>query len=225
MARPAYPAGMDRNIPEKTMAVDARLAVEEKRFSPSSARNSGPIADVLCPLLKRNAHVLEIGSGTGEHGEAVCLRRPDVHWTPSDPDETSRNSQAARAREIGAMQMPIDLDASRPGWSDAFTEIDILVCCNVIHISPWDTAKGLARGAADILHPEGRIFLYGPFLEGAASAPSNLDFNASLKARNPEWGVRALEEVIALFADHGFLLETRVDMPANNLSLIFSRSN
>jgi uncharacterized protein DUF938 len=215
---------MDRNLSGITIAMEAREAVEEKLFSPSSARNSGPIADVLCPLLKSHALVLEIGSGTGEHGEAVCRRRPDILWTPSDPDVTSRKSQAARARESDGMQMPLDLDVSRPGWSDELPNVDILVCCNVIHISPWATATGLARGAADILHPEGRVFLYGPFLEGAASAPSNLDFDASLKARNPEWGVRALADVKTLFAAHGFQLEKRIDMPSNNLSLIFSRS-
>ncbi|WP_394694190.1 DUF938 domain-containing protein [Hyphobacterium sp.] len=203
--------------------MESRESAEEKLFSPSAARNSQPIADILCPLLKSGARVLEIGSGTGEHGEAVCLRRPDVHWTPSDPDSASRKSQAARAREISAMQMPLDLDVSRDGWSDGLAEIDNLVCCNVIHISPWATAQGLVRGATHILHPKGRIFLYGPFLEGAASAPSNLDFDASLKSRNPEWGVRPLDEVVELFAGHGFELEQRIDMPANNLSLIFKR--
>ncbi|MBI1236706.1 MAG: DUF938 domain-containing protein [Alphaproteobacteria bacterium] len=198
--------------------------MDEKLYSPSAARNSAVIADVLSPVLASQARVLEIGSGTGEHAEAVCSVRPDIKWTPSDPDELSRRSQAARARETGGVQAPLELDVSVPGWTQDLPEFDALVCCNVIHISPWTAAEGLARGAADILGTEGRIFLYGPFLEGADTAPSNLEFDTSLKARNPQWGVRALQDVTQLFAHNGFHLEKRIAMPANNLSLIFSRA-
>jgi len=215
---------MENNSPDKTIAMEARAASAEKLFSPSAARNSEAIANVLNPHLIAGARVLEIGSGTGEHGETVCNKRHDIQWTPSDPDATSRQSQAARAQEIGAMQSPLDIDVSKPGWAKQHSKIDVVVCCNVIHISPWVTAQGLAEGAAEILTPEGRIFLYGPFLEGQDSAPSNLVFDANLKSRNPEWGVRQLEQVIALFAGQGFQLEDRIDMPACNLSLIFRRS-
>lgn len=204
--------------------MEMRGAVEEKLFSPSAARNAAAITNVLGPVLKPAAYVLEIGSGTGEHGEAVCGLRPDIQWTPSDPDEVSRRSQATRAGEIEGLQAPLDLDVSAPAWTHGLSAYDVLVCCNVIHISPWAVAEGLARGAADILEQEGWVFLYGPFLEGVKTAPSNLEFDASLKSRNPEWGVRALEDVISLFARNGFQLENRIDMPANNLALIFSRT-
>lgn len=215
---------MDKQSPGKSIALELRGALDEKLFSPSAARNSAAIADVLGPLLGPGASVLEVGSGTGEHGEALCKIRPDIQWTPSDPDEVSRRSQAARAREVEGLQMPLDLDVSIPGWTQNLPGYDALACCNVIHISPWRTAEGLARGAAEFLPAEGRVFLYGPFMEGAQSAPSNLDFDVKLKARNPEWGVRALDDVTALFAGNGFRLESRIEMPANNLSLIFSKA-
>lgn len=214
---------MDKNFPENSIALESRNSADEKLFSPSAARNSAAIADVLGPLLVHEARVLEIGSGTGEHGEALCGARPDIQWTPSDPDEASRRSQSARAREVEGLQVPLDLDVSSPGWTHDLPGYDALVCCNVIHISPWITAEGLARGAVEILPPEGRVFLYGPFLEGEQTAPSNLDFDINLKSRNPEWGVRALDDVAALFAANGFRLESRIEMPANNLSLIFSK--
>jgi len=215
---------MDKQSPGKMIAMEMRGADEEKLFSPSAARNAAAITNVLGPVLKPAACVLEIGSGTGEHGEAVCGLRPDIQWIPSDPDEVSRRSQAARAGEIEGLQAPLDLDVSVPGWTHGLPKHDVLVCCNVIHISPWAVAEGLARGAADILEQEGRVFLYGPFLEGAKTAPSNLEFDASLKSRHPDWGVRALEDVISLFARNGFQLEDRIDKPANNLALIFSRT-
>ncbi len=214
---------MDKHPPDKIIALETRDSADDKLFSPSAARNCAAIAEVLGPVLAPQACVLEIGSGTGEHGEAVCRARPDIQWTPSDPDAASRRSQAARARETKALHAPLDLDVSAPGWTRGLPKYDVLVCCNVIHISPWATAAGLVSGAREILAPEGRIFLYGPFLEGAQSAPSNLAFDASLKARNPEWGVRALADVSTLFARNGFQLEKRIAMPANNLSLIFSR--
>lgn len=214
---------MDKRSPEKPIAMEFRESVEEKLYSPSAARNCAVIANVLSPVLPPEASVLEIGSGTGEHGEAVCSIRPDIQWTPSDPDELSRRSQTARARETSGLQAPLELDVSAAGWTQGLPAFDALVCCNVIHISPWAAAEGLARGAADILGPEGRIFLYGPFLEGADTAPSNLEFDASLKARNPQWGVRSLQDVTELFGHNGFHLEKRIAMPANNLSLIFSR--
>lgn len=215
---------MDKRPPEKPIAMELRESADEKLYSPSAARNSALIADVLSPVLPPDASVLEIGSGTGEHGEAVCSTRPDIQWIPSDPDELSRRSQAARARETSGLKAPLELDVSAVGWTQGLPAFDALVCCNVIHISPWETAEGLARGAADILVPEGRIFLYGPFLEGADTAPSNLEFDASLKARNPQWGVRALQDVTQLFEQNGFRLEKRIAMPSNNLSLIFRRA-
>ena len=168
---------------------------------------------------------LEIGSGTGEHAVAACQARPDISWQPSDPDPASRASQAAWAETAGgAIRSPLAIDLLDPTSCDRLDAFDALVCMNVIHIAPWRVAEALAALAARQLAPGGVVVLYGPYQEGEATAPSNLAFDASLKSRNPDWGVRALDDVIALFAGHGLALDRRIAMPANNLSLVFKPS-
>lgn len=194
-------------------------------FSPSAARNKAAIAEAVIPFLKQGARVLELGSGTGEHAEHICALRPDLAWTPSDPDDLSRQSCAARAAAgSGAMRPPLAIDLTQPDWSRGLTGYDAVFCANTIHISPWEAATGLAQGAASLLSPSGVAILYGPFLEGEASTPSNLEFSASLKRRDPRWGVRERAAVEALFQDNGFRAHGRIPMPANNQILVFSRA-
>ena len=194
-----------------------------KLYSPSAARNRLPVRDTLLPLLSANARVLEIGSGTGEHGETCCAARADIRWQYSERDLDSMASCAARAKEMAGLLAPVEIDASLDEWTDELSSADALVCLNVIHIAPWQVAEGLARGAQRVVAPGGFVYLYGPFKEGDATAASNLDFDASLRARNPEWGVRAQKDVEALFESCGFQFERRYRMPANNLALIFRR--
>lgn len=208
----------------KTLALESREQSAVKLFSPSAARNSGPIAAVLSERLAPKAHVVEIGCGTGEHAEAACLARPDISWLPSDLDAASRASATARSAEVPGLEPAIEIDASDNDWQSGLDPADALVCCNVIHISPWGVAEGLAAGAAELVSAQGLIFLYGPFQEGEATAPSNLAFDANLKQRNPEWGVRSLDAVTALFERHRFALTERIEMPSNNLSLVFRRT-
>lgn len=213
---------MTSNLSTSTTALEERKAEAGRLFSPSTARNREAIAGVLADVLPDKARVLEIGSGTGEHAVAACAARPDIRWQPSDPDARSRESQQAWAGEAGGrIAPPLDLDLRRDGWSAGLDPVDAVVCINVIHISPWRVAEALAEGAARLLAPGRPVYLYGPYLEGAATAPSNLDFDRSLKARNPDWGVRALEDVAALFERSGFDLARKAEMPANNLSLVF----
>lgn len=205
------------------IALESRDASDGMLFSPSAGRNKGPIAEALADLLPEGARVLEIASGTGEHGEQVCARRPDVVWTPSEPDAASRASCAARAAASnGAIRPPLDLDVSAPDWEQGVPPADAIFCANMIHIAPWSAAEGLAAGAARLLPPGGQVILYGPFLEGAASAPSNLQFSEDLQRRNPAWGVRELADVQALFSAAGFDLQENRAMPANNRILVFS---
>lgn len=205
------------------VALEDRQREAAKLYSPSAARNREPVRAVLAERLGQGARVLEIGSGTGEHGEACCAARPDITWQLSEIDPDSLASCAARAQDTANLLAPLTLDAAADGWHVPAGEADVLACLNVIHIAPWAVAEGIAAGAASLVAPGGFVFLYGPFGEGAETAPSNLEFDASLKARNPEWGVRPLAEVEALFAAHGFTLDERIAMPANNLSLIFRR--
>jgi hypothetical protein len=215
---------MTSTPPPSTIALEDRAAEAGRLFSPSAARNREAIAAVLAQALPAGARVLEIGSGTGEHAVAACAARPDISWQPSDPDARSRESQAAWAAAAGGrMAPPLDLDLLKPDWTAGLGPVDAVVCINVIHISPWRVAEALADGAARLLAPGRPACLYGPYLEGEATAPSNLDFDRSLKARDPQWGVRALSDVVALFDRAGFDLDRRVEMPANNLSVIFKK--
>lgn len=192
--------------------------------SPSAARNRGPITTALSARLPEGAHVLEIASGTGEHALALVTHRPDLSWTPSDPDPQSRASADAWAADAQArMQSALDLDVCAARWWETVEPVDAMYCANMIHIAPWEAAQGLFAGAAQLLSESGALHLYGPYQEGEATAPSNLDFDASLKQRDPRWGVRALADVDTLAGAHGFVRTERVDMPSNNLLLTYQR--
>jgi SAM-dependent methyltransferase len=208
--------------PTTEIALEQRQADAARLFSPSAARNRDAIGDLLAAVLPQGARVLEIGSGTGEHAVAVCMRRPDIVWQPSDPDARSRASQNAWAAEAAPNMLPaLDLDLTRAGRDAALGRFDALVCLNVIHIAPWAVAEAIAGASVTCVEPGGLIYLYGPYLEGEATAPSNLEFDRSLKSRNPQWGVRTRSDVEALFAAAGWAKPERHEMPANNLSLVF----
>ncbi len=212
------------NSSQKPIALEERTASDDRLHSPSSARNTQPIADILGRILPQGGHVLEIGSGTGQHAAGVCEARSDLTWQPSDPDARSRQSQNAWGRTAeGRIRPSIDLDLTVPSWADPIAPADALVCINVIHIAPWEVAEALAGYAGESLPEHGLVFLYGPFKEGDKTAESNLAFDASLRGRNADWGVRHLHDVEALFSAVGLPLADRIDMPANNLSLVFRK--
>lgn len=200
------------------------IALEErdndgvKLFSPSASRNKAVIAAWLSGVLPTDATVLEVGSGTGEHGAALGEVRQDIIWQYSDPDETSRASQSAWKRRD--WPEPLALDLTNEGWVDGLGCFDAVYSANMIHIAPIEATKGLAIGAAEITDT---VILYGPFLFGEDSAPSNLDFDASLKRRNPLWGVREFDFVKHIFANAGFTAVKRLDMPRNNFIARLSR--
>ncbi|WP_241095022.1 DUF938 domain-containing protein [Marinicauda algicola] len=210
--------------PSRPLALEERAITGARLSSPSAARNSQAIAQALAGLLPQGARVLEIASGTGEHALACVAARPDLTWTPSDPDAASRASADDWAREAdGRIAPALAIDVTSPGWERGLDAPDAVFCANMIHIAPWQAAEGLFDGASQLLGPGGAVHLYGPFREGEATAPSNLDFDASLKARDPRWGVRERTEVEALAARCGFAPAGRIAMPANNLLLSFAR--
>ncbi|MBO6797126.1 DUF938 domain-containing protein [Maricaulis sp.] len=203
-------------------ALEKRAQIGDRLSSPSAERNKGVIAKLLAETLPSGARVLEIGSGTGQHALEAVSCRSDLLWQPSDPDVISRASQDAWALDAPDQIMPSkDLNLLQPDWAAGLGPFDALVCMNVIHISPWGVCQQIAAQARRLLSGHGVVFLYGPYKEGEATAPSNLDFDRSLQSRNPEWGVRDLDVVLAEMASGGLTLERRVNMPANNLSLIF----
>ncbi|PVE23623.1 SAM-dependent methyltransferase [Microvirga sp. KLBC 81] len=193
--------------------------------SPSVARNRDPILAVLRRFLPQAGTVLEIASGTGEHAAYFAAALPRLTWQPTDQDERALNSIAAHRGDPGLSNLlaPLRLDAAAPDWS--VERADAIVAINMVHISPWRATQGLMAGAGRVLPPGGVLYLYGAYKEnGAHTAPSNEAFDADLKRRNPEWGVRDLEQVVDLASTHGLELVERIPMPANNLSLVFRRS-
>lgn len=212
------------------VALEARKASEGRLFSSSAGRNKADIANALCDLIPRGASVLEIGSGTGEHGIETLSLRPDLQWQFSDPDPQSRDSQRAWiahhsvARDTEAQAAPMDIDATLPNWAKAVPiRYDVLFASNMIHIAPIEALIGLARESETALKAEGKIILYGPFLFGDLSAPSNLKFDDVLKSKNPAWGVRELGFVKHIFAKHGFNHVELRGMPKNNHIIGLSR--
>ncbi|MFS2318180.1 DUF938 domain-containing protein [Maricaulis sp. D1M11] len=205
-------------------ALETRLSEGDRLQSPSAARNRAVIAETLAQFLPPRARVVEIGSGTGEHAVSICRARPDLVWQPSDIDEAARRSQTAWSTECpGQIAPSVEIDASAERWSEELGPIDAIFSANVIHISPWAVAEGLAREGGRVLPPGGRLCLYGPFLNGADTAPSNLAFDESLKSRDPAWGVRDRQTVIDLMAQNGLESVAVIEMPANNHMLVFER--
>jgi hypothetical protein len=195
------------------------------RVSPSTARNREPIRLALTPHLPARGLVLEIAAGAGEHAVYNAAALPNLQWRPTDADAEALASIAAWREQAGLSNLlaPLRLDAADPdGWPVAHA--DVVVAINMIHISPWSATVGLMAGAGRVLPRGGVLFLYGPYIErDVPTALSNLDFDQSLRRRNPDWGVRRLDEVADLAAANGLTLRERVAMPANNLSLIFER--
>jgi hypothetical protein len=197
---------------------------QSRRHAPATARNRDPILAVLRRHLPARGLVLEVSSGTGEHAVHFAAGLPGLAWQTSDPDPAARASIAAWAADAALpnLRPPLDLDAAGATWP--VTQAEAVVCINMIHIAPWSAGLGLLRGAARILQAGGPLLLYGPFRQGGThTAPSNADFDADLRARNPEWGVRDLEAVAAAAAAEGFGPPAIEAMPANNLTLVFRR--
>ncbi len=178
------------------------------------------IADVLRETLPSAGLVLEIASGSGEHAAYFAQEFPALDWQPSDPDPDARRSIGAWCEGIANVLPPLDLDAAAGTWPVAGA--DAVLCVNMVHISPWDATLGLLAGAAKLLPPDAPLILYGPFLQaGVPTAPSNLAFDESLRARDSRWGLRSVEAVTA--AATSFSLDQCLAMPANNLLLVFCR--
>ncbi|HYJ29735.1 MAG TPA: DUF938 domain-containing protein [Allosphingosinicella sp.] len=196
-----------------------------KRHAPATHRNREPLAEVLREVLPEGGLVLEVASGTGEHAVFFARLFPRLRWQPSDADPDAVNSILAWAADDDAPNLlaPVWLDAASETWP--IDAADAILCVNMVHISPWAATVGLMRGAGRLLAPGAPLILYGPFRRAdAPTAPSNDAFDAGLRSRDPEWGLRNLEDVAAEAAANGLVLERVVSMPANNLSVVFRRS-
>jgi cyclopropane fatty-acyl-phospholipid synthase-like methyltransferase len=170
--------------------------------------------------------VLEIAAGAGEHAAYFAAAFAALHWQPTDVHAEALASIAAWRQQAGLDNLlpPLRLDAAQPdAWP--VDRVDAIVAINMIHISPWSATAGLMAGAARALPSGGGMFLYGPFIEsGVATAPSNVEFDQSLRRRNPDWGIRRLDDLTAMGASQGLSLCERIAMPANNLVLLFRKA-
>jgi SAM-dependent methyltransferase len=201
------------------------LAADPRLHYPHVARNRDPILEVLRRILPPKGLVLEVASGSGEHAAYFAHKLPALMWQPTDQDPAAIASMAAHRSDANLPNLlaPLHLDVTSQKWPVA--RADVVICCNMIHISPWASTEGLLAGAARTLPSDGLLYLYGPYkIGGEHTAPSNHDFDLDLRARNPAWGIRDLGDVAALAERYGFKLAETVPMPANNLSVIFRRS-
>jgi SAM-dependent methyltransferase len=199
--------------------------MSQRLGSPAAARNRQPILTVLHRSLPRRARVLELGSGGGEHAVFFAAAIPDLTWQPSDPDPDARATISARVQQerLANVLAPLAIDVREDNWPLA-PPFDALVAINMIHISPWEATLGLMRGAGLLLGEGGVLVTYGPYKRGGRhTAPSNEAFDASLKARDGRWGVRDVADVVSAARENGLQLRETVDMPANNLSLVFEK--
>lgn len=196
-----------------------------KRHAPATERNREPILAVLRDVLPAAGVVLEIAGGSGEHAAFFAAQLPAITWQPTDPDPDNLASIAAYRDEAGLANLaaPRRLDVTEADWARSLSA-NAVVCINMIHIAPWAACLGLLAGARALLAPGCPLYLYGPYrFGGAFAAPSNADFDASLRARDARWGVRDLDEVTRAAKAAGFTRSTVVAMPANNHSVIFRR--
>jgi hypothetical protein len=191
-----------------------------KQFAPATARNREPVREVLARVLPPSGVVLEIASGTGEHAVYMAAAFPHIEWQPTDPDEVALASIAAWRAEAGLpnLRAPVRLDVRDAVWPAA----NAIACINMIHISPWEASLALLAGAARTLAAGELLYTYGPYRFDGVTAPSNEDFDRSLKSRNPAWGVRDVADLRA--AATGFTFVEAIAMPANNHSLVFRRA-
>ena len=192
--------------------------------APATERNRDPILNVLRGVLPASGLVLEIASGSGQHVAYFARHFPRLTFQPSDPDGAALQSIPAWTHDAGVTNVlpPIMLSAASNDWP--IVTADAILCINMIHISPWRSTEGLIRGAARLLRPGAPLYLYGPYRRAeVVTVPSNEAFDADLKSRNPEWGLRDLEAVAKLAAAEGFSAPAITEMPANNLSVVFRR--
>ena len=199
--------------------------MDPRRHSPAAERNGPPILAALQRLLPARGLLLEIASGTGQHAAFCSAGLPGWEWQPSDFDAGALPSIAAWCDGLDRVRPPITLNVLDAHWPGVPAQVDAIYCANMIHIAPWACTPALMQGAARHLAPAGLLITYGPYLlDDTPTAPSNLAFDADLRARNPAWGLRRLADVAEQAAKAGLCLCETLPMPANNMLLAWART-
>jgi hypothetical protein len=199
----------------------------ELPHSPAADRNKEPILARLRRILGERGAALEIASGTGQHAVWFAASLTGWTWQPTDSDPGMLPVIAERIARSGLANVlpPRKLDVLALPWPPSTQRFDAIFCANMLHIAPWDACRALMAGSARHLAKGGMLITYGPYFEkGVPPAPGNLGFDESLRARDPSWGIRELEEVVAEARRVGLVLAQRHAMPANNLLLVFNAS-
>ena len=200
------------------------MNVEARKLSPPAERNRGPILAELQRLLPARGLALEVASGTGQHAAHFAAGLPGWRWQPTDSEPKASASIAAWCDGLANVLPPLPLDVQSATWTGVPAQVDAVYCANLLHISPWATCAALMQGTARHQSAQGLLLLYGPYLvDGEPTAPGNTAFDADLRSRNPEWGLRRLVDVMQQAAAAGLQLRERVSMPANNLLLVLAR--
>jgi SAM-dependent methyltransferase len=196
-------------------------------FSPSAERNKQPILDVLQAILPAQGAALEIASGTGQHVEWFATHLPQWTWQPSDLQRGALYNIEVRAAEAGLDNVlePLLLDVQKEPWFAEARSFDLIYCANMLHIAPWQACTALMQGCARHLAPDGLLVTYGPYFEqGVDATPGNVEFDQSLRAHDPAWGIRLLQDVDQEANKAGLHLRDIHRMPANNLLLVFAKA-
>lgn len=199
--------------------------IDDRLYYPATQRNRDPILKVLRETLPKSGQVLEISSGSGEHGVYFADALPEIQWIPSDPDpECLASIESWRAaHKLPNLSAPLSLDVRDTPWP--IKRVDAVVNINMIHIAPWTACLALLRGCAALLDSGGVLYMYGPYrVGGTHTSESNRQFDRGLRERDPSWGVRDLEDVIEQAHLAGFEHQETIPMPANNLSVIYRRT-
>lgn len=195
---------------------------DARHHSPAAERNRGPLLQQLQRLLGASGTLLEIASGSGQHAAHCAAGLPGWQWQPSEDDAPSLGSIAAWCAGLPNVRAPVQLDVMAADWPGAPPTVDAIFCANLLHIAPWAACAGLMAGSARHLRAGGLLLVYGPFImDGRPTAPSNLAFDADLRLRDPAWGLRTIDDVKAQASRANLRLHERVEMPANNLCLVF----
>lgn len=174
---------------------------------------------------------LEISSGSGQHVVYFAERFPKVVWQPSDIDERYLESIKAYITEskLENVKLPVTVDVTKDisEWPEPLgaNPVDVLLNINMVHITPWACTEGLFAAAAKILKPSGIMVTYGPYaIHGEISPESNVSFNESLKSQNAAWGLRDIDDLEKEAKKNGLNFDAMFDMPSNNKTLIWVKS-
>ncbi len=209
------------------------LGIKDHRlFYPATQRNKSCIGEVLSKLLPETGSVLEIASGSGEHGVTFQQRFPSINWQTSDPDPLCRKSITAWINYLDLkekMPQPLNLDVGERPWplsTKFISSLKAIVCINMLHVSHWSNTSQLFEEAQKILKKDNLVIFYGPFkINDSHTSHSNMLFDQALKDQDSSWGIRDLTKVKSIATKNGFSSPGIFKMPSNNFLTTFSKNN